>query len=131
MTRLYNLFLVLTIGAVTSCASAIHGGGSDQHQRNLITSQQLRDLQTQYDDMYAVIRSLRGNWLRSRGSVSIQDASANEPVVFRDSNEYGEIESLRDFSPSDVSHVEYLNGREATTRYGTGYAGGIIVLVTR
>ena len=126
-TTVWTVVLLLAGGlACGSMGSGGGGGGSGS-----LTSQQLRELQTQYDNMYELIRSERPMWLQTRGSVSFQDPSASLPRVFVDGVEQGEPPALRRINPSDVEEAEFMSASDATTRYGTGYPGGIIRVSTR
>lgn len=117
---------VLAFGV--ACAGPAANGDESP---DVITSQQIRDVQAQYNDMYSVIQAIEPNWLRTRGAVSINIEDAGNPVVFLDGNRRGPLEALREISPSNIEEAEFLNAREATTRHGTGYSGGIIMLRTR
>lgn len=126
-TTVWTVALLLAGGlACGGMGSGGGGGGSGS-----LTSQQLRELQTQYDNMYELIRSERSMWLQTRGSVSFQDPSASLPMVFVDGVEQGEPSALRRINPSDVEEAEFMSASDATTRYGTGYPGGIIRVSTR
>lgn len=124
------LSLGLTVAVGVACATtgsrAPEGGQGD-----VVSSAQIRELQPQYDDMYSLLQNVKPNWLRTRGGVSLQDSRADEPVVFMDGNRYGELRSLENVSPRTVGEVEYLSAGEATLYYGSGYAGGIIMIRSR
>lgn len=125
-TTVWAVALLLAGGL--ACGGMGGGGGSGSGS---LTSQQLRDLQTQYDNMYELVRSERPMWLQTRGSVSFQDPSASLPRIFVDGVEQGQPPALRRINPSDVAEAEFLSASDATTRYGTGYPGGIIQVSTR
>jgi hypothetical protein len=44
---------------------------------------------------------------------------------------FGTAESLQRVRVIEVEFVRYLNARDATTRYGTGHAGGVIAVTTK
>jgi hypothetical protein len=54
--------------------------------------------------------------------------TVNLPRVFVDDRDFGTLESLRDFHLDSVLEIIYLSAGDATTRYGTGYPGGVIHL---
>ncbi len=128
MRRTMVLATALLLAGGLACGGMGGGGSSGS---GALTSQQLRDLQSRYDNMYDLIQSERSVWLRTRGSSSFQDPSASNPVVFVDGVERGALSTLRQIRPSNVAQAEYVNSRDATTRYGTGYPGGIIRISTR
>jgi hypothetical protein len=82
-------------------------------------------------DAYEVVQRLRPTWLRSRGRVSIQSTTAQLPVVYVDNIRFGGPGSLRQISVDAVEEIRYMGAGEATTRYGTGHAGGVILVRTR
>ncbi|NIR38167.1 MAG: hypothetical protein GWO22_19955 [Actinobacteria bacterium] len=53
------------------------------------------------------------------------------PVVHIDGIRQTEIEVLTSLPAREVGEIEYLPGREATTRFGTGYSNGAILVRTR
>ncbi len=75
-------------------------------------------------DCYEAIERLRPNWLRSR--------SSTPPRIMVDgSRQAGGLDVLRSYRTSDIQEMRFISGTDATTRYGTGYDGGVIVLTTR
>jgi len=123
----WSVIALLAFGL--ACGGA--GGGSSAGNPGTLTLQEIQDVETQYNNMLSVIENLRPAWLQDRGNVSLNLEGAGDVVVFVDGNRRGSVESLRQISPLNVGAAEYLNAREATTRYGTGYAGGIINIETR
>jgi len=43
----------------------------------------------------------------------------------------GELADLYGISIDDIETMRYLSASDATTRYGTGYIGGVIEVTTR
>jgi len=48
-----------------------------------------------------------------------------------DDRPYGELDVLYGFGTEDLEEIRYISASDATTRFGTGYPGGIINLITR
>lgn len=120
------------IAAILAVGIACAGpGGSSGDGPDVLTSQQIRDVEAKYNNMHSVIQALRPNWFQTRGAVSFNVEDAEDPVLFLDGNRRGTLEALREISPTNIREVEFLDAREATTRYGTGYSGGIIMLKSR
>ena len=42
--------------------------------------------------------------------------------------QFGSLEALYSMHVNDVTHVRYLSPADATTRFGTGHAGGAILV---
>jgi len=117
------LIALTTAGCASSGSSAGPSRDSD-----LISSEELRSTEIQSQNAYRAIQRLRPSWLRSRGSSFT--GGRQLPVVFTDGTRFGELESLYNLSVSDIVQMEYLDSRDATTRFGTGYPGGIIMVTT-
>lgn len=129
MRRSTVLAAALMVAGGLACGGMGAGGGGGGS--GTLTSQQIRKVQGQYDDMYQVVQNLRPMWLQTRGNVSFRDPEAQNPAVFVDGVEQGRVEALRRIDPSDVEEAEFLSASDATTRYGTGYPGGVIRISTR
>jgi hypothetical protein len=52
------------------------------------------------------------------------------PVLYIDEMKHQSVDELKDFRVADVVEIRYLNGTEATTRWGDGHEGGAILLKT-
>jgi len=70
-----------------------------------------------------IIQQLRPLYLRSRGPL-------HTPTVFVDLMRRGGVDELRAIPASSIAEVRYLDGRDATQRFGSGYSGGIIHIST-
>lgn len=81
---------------------------------------------------FEVIQKLRANFLSYRGETSLDRAKSRPfPTVYVDGQEFGPIGSLRNIPASQVATIRLYRSWEATTKYGTGYAGGVIAITTR
>lgn len=126
MTRVLITALFLSVAA-GGCASS---GGSSGPSRDadVITSEELRTTDIQSENAYRAVQRLRPIWLRARSSNFSGDREL--PVVFVNGTRFGEIESLYNLSVTDIQRMEYLDSRDATTRFGTGYPAGAIMVTT-
>ena len=76
-------------------------------------------------DVYQAIGRLRPAWLRTSPQGAL-------PVIVLDgSPQTGGLDFLRTFRAADVNALEYMGASDATTRFGTGYVGGAILVTTR
>lgn len=117
--------IALGMSACASSGSATGGGGQVGGHRasNRIDATEL-DAMAELD-VYQAIGRLRPAWLR----MSPQGAA---PVVVVDgSPSTGGLEMLRTFQAADVAALEYMSASDATTRFGTGYTGGAILVTSR
>jgi hypothetical protein len=53
------------------------------------------------------------------------------PVVFLDGVRAGDLQALERFRVEDVEELRYHSARDATTRWGTGYSGGVIEVIQK
>lgn len=76
-------------------------------------------------DLFGAISRLRPTWLRpqSRGTLPV--------IVVDGTPQAGGADALRTMRAADVSEVQFMNASDATTRYGTGYTAGAIIITTR
>ncbi len=97
------------------------GSGGARHDR--ITADDLEGVVE--DNAYDVISRMRPQWLRRRGRSLL-------PTVFRDHMRVGtDIEALKSIRLENILELRYLNASDATMRWGTGFTGGVIQIVTR
>ncbi|MEQ1855359.1 MAG: hypothetical protein ABL963_02760 [Longimicrobiales bacterium] len=139
-----------TIGLIVvlaACASGARGGSGEGGSADLITREQID--QAALDSALDVIRRLRPRWLQptrsptGSGIVPLvghpgmpQDGdafivNAVYATVIRDGLRLGEISSLASISPQTVASIRFLSAADASTRYGSGYDGGVIEVVSR
>ena len=118
---------VLLTLALMGCAGVPSSGGSSGGP-NLISSEQLRQAELGNLSAWEIINRVRPRWLQSRGSLISGQLVSKVRV---DGVAYGGFDDLRTMRGSDIDEMRYLNARDATTRFGTGYDGGVILVVTR
>ena len=132
--------LKLTVGIAVallavSCASSGTPAQSDsgvrQSSRNRSVLLQDEIQQSSARDAYHAVQLLRPDWLRSRGTVSTRDTRPAQVTVYVDGQRYGGASSLEQFRMGAFKEMRYYSGSEATSRWGTGHAGGVIYLTTR
>lgn len=116
------LLLALLLG-LGGCATAGAGGAGGGGSANVITIEELEAVENL--SAYEAVQRLRPRWIQLRGG------SATPPVVFLDGANLGGPEALRSIQASSIQRMVYRDGRDATTRYGTGYGGGVIEVTTR
>lgn len=130
MTRrsLLIIFAPIIIGA---CASASGGNGSSTspRDRNLITAEEIAGLNvaTAFD----IVRQLRPEFLRSRGTMSMRQADSEFAVVYMNGMRMGGPDQLHQIRATDVQAIRYISAADATTRWGTGHTGGVIEVVVK
>jgi hypothetical protein len=110
--------------AASGCASggAAGTGASARGTSTRIVQEELTNLNQL--SALAAIQRLRPNWLRTR--------TGTPPRVHVDGNfQMGGIETLRTIPIAEIQEMEYLNAADATTRFGTNYVSGAILVRTK
>jgi hypothetical protein len=113
------------------CASSGASPGSAGRSRDVITQAEIEKANAR--NAYELVQTLRPEYMRSRGMTSIRNdpGAGGLPLVYQDGTFFGPIESLANIHPGNIREVRYVNARDATTKYGTGVANGIIEILTR
>jgi len=125
-----TLTALLLALALAGCASSgtAGGGGDPSH----ISTEDLRALDPEGLTAMQVVQRFRPQWLRTRGTATFGGGTASgEPRIVLDGVPLGEMGELRRVDATDVEEMTYLSASDATTRFGTGYPGGAILVVTR
>src|SRR5690606_26519303 len=105
------LGMLLLASVVTACASS--GAGATRMDRNLLTREQI--VETNKQNAFDVVESLRSNWLRTRGPTSFSGPEA-QVQVYIDDNRLGSVETLRTISTALVQYIRWYDGIAATGR---------------
>jgi outer membrane receptor for ferrienterochelin and colicin len=121
------LFFLLVLGA---CQWAPGGAGRAPSSRNAITEEELNSLPP--SNVFQAVQRLRPAWLRGRVT-TVRGASGERyyAQVFVDGMPRGDLDVLNGMDIRDVQEIRYQSAPDATTRFGTGYPGGIIEIVTK
>ena len=97
--------------------------------RNLITTDEIEEIST--TTAYEIVDRLRPSWLRNQGPVSIRSAgTATFPMVYIDEVRSGGVEALNRVSSQIIREIRFINGRDATTRWGLDHGAGVILVLT-
>ena len=107
---------------VAACASGGQSSGPRSGNRNVITAEELQ--QVDVSNAYQAIQRLRPMWLRSR-------SGGGDPAVFIDNVRAGDLNMLETLYLTNIQELRYVSPSDATTRWGTGYPTGAIEVITR
>jgi hypothetical protein len=133
-----GVLFLMTLLLAQACASA-GGGGGGGGGGDVITREQIGDGTN--ETAFTVVQRLKPGWLRARTQGSLSDPSvcslnvctSGEPqraAVLVDDLVFGDINSLDRISATQIDRIEYVSAIDATTRFGTGYPGGAIIVRT-
>ena len=121
------ILLFVSLPLLGGCATG--GSGTSGSRSGPIERDEVESVSTR--DALQLVQRLRPQWLQGRGSTSLRSPGATLPLVYLDGVRYGAVESLRQIDSEAVWRVEFLNAPDATNRFGTGHAGGVILVTTR
>jgi hypothetical protein len=127
------LALVAGCGGVKGAppaASPTAAAAPARSNSDVITAAEIRP--GNHRDVYEAVQRLRPQFLRARGATSVRATTGedNLPVVFLDEQRLGGPSTMRGLPIENVREIRYVAPRDATTRWGTGYPAGAIVVVT-
>ena len=117
--RMGRLLLLLTMVGACAASSSTARGSSDVLTHAEITA-------SNATTAFELLQQLRPQFLRSRGVPSMRDPSAGYPVVYMNDVRRGGIDTLRSILVEEVDEIRFFSAADATTRWGTGHAGGVI-----
>ena len=128
-----SLVLALAVSACASSGGMASGGGGQTAERaprggaNLIIRAELEQFSSR--SLWDAVDNLRPRWLRPQRGVSFSAGQSFARVVI-DGAARGELDELRRLFPDNIETLRYLSAPDATTKYGTGYPGGVIEVST-
>ena len=117
--------LVFTVACGGSAGTAGAGARPSQY---LITADEIQA--QHFANAYDLINALRPNWLRSR-SASFGGSGQAGVMIYLDGSRLGFADVLRQIAAGHIQSAGFLNGTEATTRYGTNHASGAILITSK
>jgi hypothetical protein len=136
-TALSLAFLGVGLLAAPTPATA-QDSDRPQRQSNVITLAEIEKVRAEFSDAYTLVQRLRPEYLRptrNAGSVRISqsqpDLGPRTAKVIVDGTPHGELDVLRQIPAAMVMEIRHLSAPDATTRFGTGYEGGAILVTTR
>jgi hypothetical protein len=118
-------FLVLmTLVAVTACASAGANSTGTRREATVITEEEIAA--SKEATAFDVVYRLRPMFLKTRGATTIHSEAHEYASVFVDGVFYGDPTTLRNIVADHIHEIRYLNGPEAVGKYGNRYGSGAI-----
>jgi len=111
----------------TSCAVASQSGDGNSRSQTRLSHADLEN--TSELTLYDAIQRLRPRWLRPRGTNSARGPA--RIVVYLNNVRVGGVSYLHDLAVESVQEVSFINASDATTRWGIGVAGGVILVISR
>ena len=127
-SSLFSLLLLLLLAG--ACQTMPEEGGRDRAKLDRITREELDEIPAL--TAREAIQRLRPSWLRPRiSTVRGSSGTRHTATVFLDGTPRGGLSTLDGMDIRDIEEMRFISASDATTRYGTGYPGGIIDVSTR
>lgn len=118
-----SLLTLLVLGGATP-ASAFDPSPSGPNARE-VGREEIQE--ARQSNLYDFVKVNRPQWLRTRATAGM---AASPVAVYLDGQKVGGPEQLRLVSSEVTASLRYIDGQEATTRYGPGHANGAILVRT-
>ena len=145
MRERWSVIVMAAIVASAACASSRTSGGgigggsvgsgtaSARTDRDVIPEAEISSRAADAANALQVIQKLRPQMLRTRGLASPMDRTGEtvQPRVYVDNIEYGNLSTLSNVNASQIREIRFINSRDATTSWGTGHMGGVILILTK
>ena len=108
-------------------------GGTRSRRPDVIDEGEIVSRASEAANALQIIQKLRPQMLTGRGLASPTDVTGESmrPKVYVDNISYGELGSLQNLSANQIREIRVLNSRDATTQWGTGHMGGVILVTTK
>ena len=129
MRRRNGWIVVLTLmcAVASGCGARSGAGGTARADPDVITTAEMDG--SGHVDALSLVQSLRPMWLRVRGASS--PAGRETVKVYLDGSLLGSAEALRQISTHSIGSLRFMDGLEATQRYGLDHGAGAIVVTTQ
>ena len=124
MTR---LLIVPALIAITACSASTGAKSSALNDRNLLTRDDIQ--RSGSVDAFTAVQTLRPQWLMKRGTTSIKQTESIK--IYLDGNLMGGPEHLRQISTHSIESIRYMDGLDATQRYGLDHGQGAVLVYTK
>jgi hypothetical protein len=123
-----KLVLIVLLLAVAACAgSSGNKSSATPRDRSTLTADDIQ--KTGAVDLFTAVQALRPQWLNKRGSTSFRQVEMVR--IYLDGNLMGGPEQLRQITTYSVETIRYMDGLEATQRYGLDHGQGAVLVFTK
>lgn len=135
--RAVTAAVMVVIGVGCSSGGSTSGASgaprAPSRQQDLITEAEITSRAAEASNALQLVQKLRPQMLRARGRFGPADSAGTAliPKVVVDDVAYGSVDALANLNAAAVREIRYLSAADATTRWGTGYPGGVILVTMK
>ena len=106
---------------------------STRRNPDIISESEITSRASDAANALQIVQKLRPQMLQSRGLGSPTDVTGEtaRPRVYVDNISYGDVGSLSNLTATQIREIKFVNSRDATTIWGTGHMGGVILVTTK
>jgi hypothetical protein len=128
---------VLVVAVSAGCASGGASSGTSarsSRSQDVIGEAEIASRVRDATNALQIVEQLRPQMLRSRGSSSLTPGATSDdalPRVYVDDISYGNVNSLSNLNSVSIREIRFIKAGDATTRWGTGHTGGVILVTTK
>ena len=96
---------------------------------NLISEQEVAT--SNGANAFEVVSRARPAFLKQRGHTSLSGGGSDYATVYVNSQQYGDVTSLRGISADQIREIRYYSASEAVSRFGSQNGTGVIQIITK
>jgi len=122
------LLLALGCAGATGTPSTRTSAQATRGSANVITFSEIESAPQDANTAYDIVSRLRPMMMRPRNQTAGVAGAEFGVIVFVEDVRLGDVEQLRTVMRSTLYEIRYINATDATTRWGTGYSNGVILL---
>lgn len=122
-----KLLLIPFVLTLTACSASSGAKGSAPRDRALLTAEDIQ--KSGAVEAFTAVQTLRPHWLVKRGSTSFRQTEIVK--VYLDGNLMGGPDQLRQITTTSIESIRYMDGLEATQRYGLDHGQGAVLVFTK
>jgi hypothetical protein len=129
-----SILLVGVLATSIACATAgTSASGTTasgvRRDPNVITEQEIAT--SNGSNAYEVISRVRPTFLKQRGQTTITQGGSMYATVYVNSQQYGDVTSLRGISADQIREIRYYSASDAVSRFGSQNGTGVIQVITK
>ena len=125
LARIASASLLLLVAA---CAGSPRSGTTTtSNSRTVLSTEEMQ--KAGYPYVFTTIQTLRPQWLQLRGQTRLRNPG--QIKVYLDGSLLGGPELMRQITTKSIYDARYLDGIEASQRWGLDHDMGAIVITTR